>query len=133
MPQIMMTFFGLSLLLMVIQLVRKFQLREEYALLWLTAGMTFSLAGIFVYRFDPLLTLFITLFFVLLISLSQSVKLSQHANSVRDLAQQVALLEWRLQQSEERERPFPSPNGIPQSLPSNNGHQPIIANGGQEL
>ena len=68
MPQIMMTVLGLSLLLMVVQLIRKFQLREEYALLWLTAGTTFSLAGIFVYRFDPLLTLFITLFFVLLIS-----------------------------------------------------------------
>lgn len=132
MPQIMMTVLGLSLLLMVVQLIRKFQLREEYALLWLTAGMTFSLAGIFVYRFDPLLTLFITLFFVLLISLSQSVKLSQHANSVRDLAQQVALLEWRLQQSETRERPFPAPNGSSTSHSSGNGHQPITVNGGQD-
>ena len=116
MIQIVMTVFGLSLLLIVIQLIRKFQLREEYALIWLISGGMFSLLGIFVFQLDPMLTLFITLFFVLLISLSQSVKLSNHANLVRDLAQQVALLEWQLQQKRDKEeRPFTTTNGSHQS------------------
>lgn len=109
-------------MLAIIQLIRNRKLREEYALLWLAAGLvilllsTFGwtvslLASFFQVSYPPTVILVFGLLFALLILLSQSVMLSSHADRVRDLAQSIALLEWRLRQLEEgRSNAGPSEN-----------------------
>lgn len=98
----------------IVQLIRKRKLREEYALLWLAAGLlilllsTFGwtvslLASFFQVSYPPTVILVFGLLFALVILLSQSVMLSTHADRVRDLAQSVALLEWRLRRLEEND------------------------------
>jgi predicted AlkP superfamily phosphohydrolase/phosphomutase len=100
---------SLMLLLVIVQLVRKHKLREEYALLWLAAGssilllsvfggLTNFLASIFSVSYAPTLILVAGLFFALIVLLSQSVTLSAQSNRVRDLAQNMALLEWQFRQ-----------------------------------
>lgn len=100
---------SLGLLLFIVQLIRKHKLREEYALLWMAAGLTILLlsvfggltnllASLFAVSYAPTLILVAGLLFALLVLLSQSVALSGQSNRVRDLAQTVALLEWQLRQ-----------------------------------
>jgi hypothetical protein len=94
-----------------VQLIRKGKLREEYALVWLAASVGILilsifgwivnfLAAAFAVSYAPTLVLVLGLLFALAVLLSQSVSLSAHANRVRDLAQNVTLLEWRLRQLE---------------------------------
>jgi predicted AlkP superfamily phosphohydrolase/phosphomutase len=101
--------FSIVLLLVIIQLIRKHKLREEYALIWLAAslsilflsifgGLTNLLATLFAVSYAPTLILVSGLLFALVVLLSQSVALSAQSNRVRDLAQSVALLEWQLRQ-----------------------------------
>jgi predicted AlkP superfamily phosphohydrolase/phosphomutase len=100
---------SLILLLVIVQLIRKHKLREEYALLWLAAGssilllsvfggLTNFLASVFAVAYAPTLILVAGLFFALIVLLSQSVALSSQSNRVRDLAQNMALLEWQFRQ-----------------------------------
>lgn len=101
------------LLLATVQLIRKRKLREEYALLWLIATVAIVILSIFggivnvlaLYlniSYSPTLPLVAGLIFALIVLLSQSVVLSNQANNGRDLAQQVALLEYRLRELESR-------------------------------
>jgi hypothetical protein len=86
-------------------------LREEYALLWLGASLVIfflslfgnivsRLAAVFSVSYSPTLVLVAGLLFALILLLSQSVIISSQANQMRDLAQSVALMEWRLRQVE---------------------------------
>lgn len=99
------------LLLATVQLIRKRKLREEYALLWLIAtvaivilsifgGIVSTLALFLNISYSPTLPLVAGLIFALIVLLSQSVVLSNQADNGRDLAQQVALLEYRLRELE---------------------------------
>ncbi len=101
--------FSLTLLLVIVQLIRKHRLREEYSLVWLAAslsililsvfgGLTNLLASLFAVSYAPTLILVSGLLFALAVLLSQSVALSTQSNRVRDLAQNVALLEWQLRE-----------------------------------
>ena len=103
---------SLILLLVTIQLIRKHKLREEYALLWLLATVAILVLSIFgdivgtLARFlniaySPTLPLVAGLIFALAVLLSQSVALSNQANQNRDLAQEMALMEFRLRELEE--------------------------------
>lgn len=96
---------------MTIQLIRKHKLREEYALLWLLAtaaililsifgGIVDALANYLNIAYSPTLPLVAGLIFALVVLLSQSVALSNQANQNRDLAQGMALLEFRLRELE---------------------------------
>ena len=96
---------------MTIQLIRKHKLREEYALLWLLATIAILILSIFgsivgaLARFlniaySPTLPLVAGLIFALVVLLSQSVALSSQANQNRDLAQGMALMEFRLRELE---------------------------------
>ena len=100
---------SLTLLLVIIQLIRKHKLREEYALIWLAAGLGiffFSvfggfatlLASLFAVSYTPTLFLVVGLLFALVVLVSQTVALSAQSNRVRDLAQHIALLEWQVRQ-----------------------------------
>jgi hypothetical protein len=115
---------SLTLLLVTVQLIRKHKLREEYALLWLIAslsililsvfgGIVEALANFFNIAYSPTLPLVAGLLFALAVLLSQSVALSSQANQSRDLAQEMALLEFRLRQLEgetnEHETSAPNP------------------------
>ena len=124
--------FSLILVLVTVQLIRKHRLREEYALVWLVAslvililsvfgGIVNFLAALFAVSYAPTLILVLGLLFVLVILLSQSVTLSTHANRVRDLAQYIALLEWRLRQLEQDQPPVT----VLEANPTDNGSQPV--------
>ena len=104
-----------GLLLLIVQLIRTRRLREEYALIWLAAGLTIFvlsvfgglvnwLAGLLRVRYPPTLILVAGLLFALMILLLQSVAISTQADRLRDLAQYVALLEQRLAASEPEEK-----------------------------
>lgn len=98
-----------SLLLVIVQLIRKHKLREEYALIWLAAslgifffsvfgGFARLLASLFAVSYTPTLFLVLGLLFALVVLVSQTVALSTQSNRVRDLAQHIALLEWQVRQ-----------------------------------
>lgn len=102
---------SLILLLVTVQLIRKRKLREEYALLWLIAtfsililsifgGIVGSLARFLNIAYSPTLPLVAGILFALVVLLSLSVALSNQANQNRDLAQEIALMEYRLRQLE---------------------------------
>lgn len=104
---------SLFLLLLVMELVRRRQLREQYALAWLISGvilfvLSFSRTllalvaqalGIF---YPPSALFLIGFFLFLLVLLHFSVIISRQANEIKDLVQEVALLQWRVGQCEKR-------------------------------
>jgi predicted AlkP superfamily phosphohydrolase/phosphomutase len=109
--QVIGIFFGLTLLLVTIQLIRKHRLREEYSLVWLGASLAIFilivvdplvglLARLFGVTYAPTLILAFGILFCVVLLLSQTVTISFQANRIRDLAQSVGLLEWRLRHVE---------------------------------
>lgn len=114
---------SLILLVVTVQLIRKHKLREEYALLWLIATVSIlilsifgsivgALANFFNIAYSPTLPLVAGLLFALVVLLSQSVALSNQANQNRDLAQEMALMEFRLRllEGEDNEQETPASN-----------------------
>ena len=106
--QIIALVYSLTLLLVTIQLIRKHKLREQYALIWLGAttvifvmaisdGVVTRMASFFRVTYAPTLILALGLLFSLAILLSQSVTISTQADHIRDLAQDMSMLEWDLQ------------------------------------
>lgn len=95
---------GLALLFLILDLIRRRKLKEEYSWIWFLTGL-----GIFVlvmwYPFllfwaklmgakIPVTALFLSGFlFLILITLFFSVKLSQLSENVKKLAQKIALME----------------------------------------
>ena len=67
-------------------------------------GLVRLLASLVDVSYPPTLVLVVGLLFALVILLSQSVTISGQANRLRDLAQNVALLERRLRQVEQSEQ-----------------------------
>jgi len=97
-----------------LQLIRKHKLREEYALVWFAASMAIFIFSVFdglirtiAAQFDvtyaPTLILVIGLLFCIVMLLAQTVMLSTQANRIRDLAQFVAMLDSRLDQTERQQ------------------------------
>lgn len=96
---------------MTVQLIRKHRLREQYALVWLGASFTIfvlsvfdglvnHLAALFGVTYAPTLVFALGLLYSLTILLAQSVVISSQADGIRDLAQSMGILEWRLRQLE---------------------------------
>lgn len=97
-------------LLLVLELVRRRHLREEYALLWLATGVVLlllslsrplldtlaALTGIF---YPPSALFLVALLFVLTILLHFSVVLTRLSQQNRELAQQLALLRHDLERA----------------------------------
>jgi len=119
--------FSLLLFAVILQLIRKHKLREEYALVWFAVSLAilvFSLfdrslnylATLVAVVYAPTLILVFGILFCLVLLLAQTVMLSTQANRLRDLAQSVGLLEWRLRQLESQQsstwqHPPPVTNG----------------------
>ena len=101
---------SLGALLLVLELVRRRHLREEYALLWLATGVVLlllslsrplldslaALTGIF---YPPSALFLVALLFVLTILLHFSVILTRLSQQNRELAQQLALLRHDLERA----------------------------------
>ena len=92
------------LLVIVIELVRRRQLTEEYSLIWIVCAA--ALLGLSVWRnvldvaaaalgvhYPPALLLLVLTFFVVLISLSFSIVVSRHRKRIERLVEEVALLD----------------------------------------
>lgn len=90
------------LLVVVVELVRRRRLREEYAWLWLLAAVTapavvlgFPLLRKFTHLVgadEPVSILFFfTLIFLMVVNIHYSTKISQLTEQVKDLAQAIAL------------------------------------------
>lgn len=102
-----------SLLIVVIELIRRGRLKEKYSLLWLFAGsilLVFSLSralleyvsrqlGIY---YPPSLLFLLAFLFLLLITLHFSVVLSGLSEQNKQLAQELALLRQELQDAMKR-------------------------------
>ena len=122
---------SLSLITITIQLIRKRRLREEYAFGWLGisivmlllsifGGIATYLTSLFAMEYPLLLILSVGLLATMIILLNQSVILTTQANHIRDLAQTVAILEWRLRQYEKAQETAVTPSTI--TPPTPNGH-----------
>jgi len=101
---------SIGLIILIFELVRRKKLREEYSWLWMLTGAIIFILAIWydllvfithlVGAVLPTSTLFFFgIFFLVLISLYFSVKVSTLSNQIRELAQKQALLESRIDES----------------------------------
>jgi hypothetical protein len=90
-------------LVLILELVRRRQLREKYALLWLGVGVVIAVMGFFPRLLDRItrfvgvasgvsLVLFLGIVFLLLVCLHLSWEMSRMEEETRSLAEEVALL-----------------------------------------
>ena len=104
--RIVAALFGISLLATIIELVRRRKLKEEYSWLWIVAGVAGLVVGVN-YRLLEIITrmigaaltssalFFLGIFFVVALCLQFSVKISALETQVKNLAQQLAILNAR--------------------------------------
>lgn len=94
---------GLAIVVVVAELLRRRQLREKYALLWLITGLLVIPAALFPSAFDRVATtlgvasgvslvLFVAIVFLLLVTIHLSWELSSLEEETRTLAEEIALL-----------------------------------------
>jgi hypothetical protein len=105
--QVVGVVFSATLLLVVLYLVRRRLLREEYTPIWVAVSVVITLVSLRLELLRELTrvlgawTVSSTLFFLgevflLLICLNYAVRLSQHADRLKDLAQESALLHAKI-------------------------------------
>ena len=96
-------------LLFVLELVRRRKLREEYSWLWLLTAVVYLLVTLWSGLGDwvtdtigtnsvPIAFAFIGLQFLVIISIQYSVRLSHLTTQIKDLSQEVAILDSELRQ-----------------------------------
>jgi hypothetical protein len=104
---------GLTVLIVVINLVRTKKLKEEYALLWLFMAATLVIAPLLIDLIDtisfaigidypPALLIVIALICFVLIFFQISVTISRFSEQIKVLTQELALTRKRLQDLESR-------------------------------
>lgn len=104
---------SLILLLLILELVRRGKLAEEYSLLWIATGAVLLLlsiwrglldlfAGMVGIFYPPSALFLIGLVFILLLILHFSVIVSRLSRKNRELAQQVALLRRKVEEIDEK-------------------------------
>lgn len=109
--QIAVLAFSLIILGFVWELIRYGQLRPAYGLLWMIGAVIFFLftlftdlvhliADFFEISYAPTVVIGLALIFTVVLLLSQSVIISTLARNNKDLAQNIAILEWRLENLE---------------------------------
>ena len=112
--RVLVVALALSVLTFTVELIRRRKLRDEYSLLWLLTGivlLAFALFPGMLYAVSELLglhylttMLLITFLFLLSIVLHFSTVISQHAERETELAQRLAILEWKLNEFKRGER-----------------------------
>ena len=109
--QLLAVLISLTLLTVILLLVYKRRLREEYSLLWLLGasvllglsifrGVLTGVAGFLGIDYAPSLLFAVSALFGLIIMLSHAVVITSLVRRNRDLAQKMALLEWHIDQLE---------------------------------
>ncbi len=104
---------SLMLLILVLDLVRRRRLREQYALAWLASGVILFIlsssrpllafvAQLLGIHYPPSALFLIGFFLFLLVLLHFSAIISRQANEIKDLVQEVALLQWRVSRCERK-------------------------------
>lgn len=99
--------FGLFLFLVIVELVRRRKLKEEFSLLWMITGigvvvlaiwheLVQIIAGVIGAALPMSALFFFGVFFLILINIHFAVKVSRLSDRTKDLAQEVALLKGRL-------------------------------------
>lgn len=107
--QILAILTSLAILTIILVLVYKRRLREEYSLLWLLAAITLlvlslfrgaltRVAGFLQVSYAPSLLFAVSAVLGLMIMLSHAVAITTLVRRNRDIAQKLAVLEWRLEQ-----------------------------------
>jgi hypothetical protein len=102
-PRLLVFLLGLTVLLFVINLVRKRQLQERYAILWLLAGVVLTLAPVFIpwldhlafsigFEYPPALLLLLAVVGLLLLIFQLSLNISRNEERIKVLTQELALL-----------------------------------------
>lgn len=106
---------GFIILILILELVRRRKLKEEYSWLWLLGG---SLIALVVIKYELLglisrligakvetTTLFIfSILFLIIVNLYYSVKISSLSDQVKNLAQKLSILETRIKESKNKDR-----------------------------
>lgn len=98
---------GIGLLSLIIELIRRRRLLEEYAILWILTGIILLVFALkidlllIVARFldikTPAFTLLLFGFlFLVLVCLQFSIKLSAHTQKIKNIAQELSLLKHQL-------------------------------------
>jgi hypothetical protein len=111
--QIIILSFSLIILGSVWELIRHGQLRPAYGLIWMIGAVGFFLFSIFAslvhiiaaffnVSYAPSVIISLALGFIIIMLLSQSVIISNLSRNNKDLAQNYAILEWRLENIEKR-------------------------------
>jgi hypothetical protein len=102
-PRLLVFLLGLTVLLFVINLVRKRQLQERYAILWLLAGAALTLAPVFIpwldrlafsigFEYPPALLLLLAVVGLLLLIFQLSLTISRNEERIKVLTQELGLL-----------------------------------------
>jgi hypothetical protein len=102
-PRLLVFALGLTVLLLVINLVRKRQLQERYAILWLLAGLALTLAPVFIpwldhlafslgFEYPPALLLLLAVVGLLLLIFQLSLTISRTEDRLKVLTQELGLL-----------------------------------------
>lgn len=102
-PRLLVFALGLTVLLLVINLVRKRQLQERYAMLWLFAGLALTLAPVFIpwldhfafsigFEYPPALLLLLAVVGLLLLIFQLSLTISRDEDRLKTLTQELGLL-----------------------------------------
>ena len=100
---------GVTLLVMIVELIRKRRLKEEYALLWIAAAVSvigLSLTRTLLHRvalligiyYPPMVLALIAGFFGILLAIHYSLVISRLSGENRLLAQDVALMKLELEE-----------------------------------
>lgn len=98
---------GLSLFILIIELVRRRKMKEEYSFLWLLSGVLICAVSVsyeiiaWITKlvgavYGPSMLLFFGLLFLAVISIFYSVKLSGISDQVKNLAQKMSILECEI-------------------------------------
>ncbi len=96
-------FVSLTILVLIVEMIRRRKIKEEYSWLWLLVGISMT---ILVLRFDllmwlsrligavnPIITIFLFGFiFLILINLDYSVRISTYKEQIKKLAQKIGIL-----------------------------------------
>ncbi len=124
---VLTTITAVVVLVFIFELVRRRQLREKYALLWLCIGLAVAVLGLFPRLLDSLahrvgvasgvsLVLFLGIVFLLLVCLHLSWEMSRLEEETRSLAEEVALL--RTQVTTALRRATGEPDPLDPTLPN---------------
>ncbi len=111
--QVFVLILSLLLFLLILELIRRGRLREEYSLVWLGASLVVFLLALFrgsltrvaeilQVGYAPSLLFMLGFGLVVLIQLLQTITLSKLTSHDRDLAQRLAILEMRFQELVDR-------------------------------